>query len=167
MVSTCKKTQSKRRLLSHLDGFEQDIIIRNTVGDRHENATFNEGTGEQKFTINNPGSNSAANENMVKMTSLGRCVNETIGREMGNIVDNVEDRIQNANDSIVVPMIELSIRSINASFGRDATSVTVYSERREHKRITALFENVSEKNNSLHVFNTNDLTRIDIPGEAS
>ena len=46
---------------------------------------------------------------------------------MNNIVDTVEDRIQNsvltAIDYIVAPKVELAIRSINASSGRDATSV--------------------------------------------
>ena len=40
---------------------------------------------------------------------------------MGNVVDTVEDRIQNAiltaTDSIITPKLELAIRSINASSG--------------------------------------------------
>ena len=35
----------------------------------------------------------------------------------------------------------------------------------EHIGITVPFENVSERNNTLHVFNTNDETRNDIPDE--
>ena len=41
------------------------------------------------------------------------------------------------------------------------------SEHGEHIRITAIFENVSERNNTLHVFNTNDKTRNNIPDEES
>ena len=56
------------------------------------------------------------------------CFNEKIDRETSNVVATVEDRIQNAIltaiDSIVAPQIELAIRSINASSGRDVTSVT-------------------------------------------
>ena len=48
---------------------------------------------------------------------------------MGNIVDTVEDRIQNAIltgiDSINTPKIELAVRSVNASSRQDATSLTV------------------------------------------
>ena len=94
-----------------------------------------------------------------------------IDREMGNIVNIVENGIENAIlaaiDSIITPKIELAIRSINASSGRDATSVIAYSERGEHIGISASFENVSEWNNMLHVFNTNDETRINIPDEVS
>ena len=90
---------------------------------------------------------------------------------MSNIVDTVEDRIQNAIltaiDNIVAPKIQLTIRSINASSGRDVTSVTAISERGEHVGINASFENTSRNNNTLHVLNINDETRQNIPDEVS
>ena len=50
---------------------------------------------------------------------------------MGNIVDTIEDRIQNAiltaKKSIITPKIELAIKLINASSGRDTTSVMASS----------------------------------------
>ena len=72
-----------------------------------------------------------------------------------------------ATDSIFAPKIELATRSINASSGLDATSVTAISERGEHVRISFTFENVSERNNTLHVFNTNDETQNNVPDEVS
>ena len=91
---------------------------------------------------------------------------------MSNIVDTVEERIQNATilavfHSIVAPKIELAIRSINASSGRDAISVTANSELGEHIWITALLENASENNNVLHISNVSDETRNNIPDEVS
>ena len=90
---------------------------------------------------------------------------------MSNIVDAVEDRIQNAIltafDNIVAPKIELAIRSINASSGRDATSVSTNSERREHVGINTSFENASGINNTLGVSNVIDETRHNIPDEVS
>ena len=90
---------------------------------------------------------------------------------MSNIVLTVEDRIQNGNfiviNSIVAPKIELAIRSINASSGRDATSVTANSEHEEHIGITAPFENAFENNNVLHISNVNDETRNNIPDGVS
>ena len=84
---------------------------------------------------------------------------------MGNIVDTVEDRIQNAiltaTDNIVTPKIELAIRSINASSGRDVTSASGNSERREYEGINASFENASANNRTLGMANTNDETRHD------
>ena len=86
-------------------------------------------------------------------------------------MDTVEDRTQNAIltaiDSIVAPKIELAIRSINASCGRDAISVTENSERGEHIGITATFDNASESNNVLLISNVKDETRNNIPDEVS
>ena len=101
--------------------------------------------------------------------TLERCSNETVDREMSNIVDTVEDRIQNAIltaiDNIVAPKIELAFRSINASSERDATSVSANSERREHVGIITSFENASGNNNTLGVSNVNDEARHNIPDE--
>ena len=61
---------------------------------------------------------------------------------MSNFVDTVEDSIQNAIltaiVNIVTPKIELAIRSINASSGRDGTSLTPNSERGEHVGLVPL-----------------------------
>ena len=51
MVSSRKKRQSNRRLLSQLDNFDQNIIIGNTVSDWKENNTVNQGTADQEFTV--------------------------------------------------------------------------------------------------------------------
>ena len=102
---------------------------------------------------------------------LERCFNERTDREMNNIIDTVEDRIQNAIltaiDNIVAPKIELEIRSINASSGRDVTSMSATSERKEHVGINASFENASGNNNTLGVSHVNDETRHNIPDEVS
>ena len=96
----------------------------------------------------------------MNVKTLERCFNERIDREMSNIVDTVEDRIQNATlitiDNIVAPKIELAIGSLNSSSGRDATSVAANSECREHVVNNASFENASVNNN---VRNGNDETR--------
>ena len=87
MVSTLKKKQSIRRPLSQLDDFDQDIVSDNTACDRQENATVNEGTGDQEFTVDITGSCLTANENAVNVKTLEGCSNERIDREMCIIVD--------------------------------------------------------------------------------
>ena len=168
MVSTRKKRQSSKRLLSQLEDFDQDMIIGSAASERQENVVVNEGTNDRDFTVSNSGNNASVNESTVNVKTLERCFNERIDREMNNIVDTVEDRIQNAIltaiQNIVTPKIELAIRSINASSGRDVTSGTVNSERGEQAGIDAFFENASENNN---VCNGNDETRINIQNEAS
>ena len=141
------------------------------MSDKQENDTVNEGTGDQEFTVGNLEKNLTADEKVVQVKTLERCFNEMIDREMNNLVDAVEVKVQNTSltaiDNFATPKIELAIRSIHASFGQDATSVTANSERGEHIGITALFENILERNITLHMLNVNDETRNNNPGEAS
>ena len=163
MVSTRKKRESNKRLLSQLDDFEQDVFIGNAASKRQENVAVNEGTNDQEFTVGTSYDSSTVNGNAMSVKTLERCFNERIDREMNNIVDTIEDRIQNAIltaiDNIIAPKIELAIRSINASPGRDVTSVSAHSERTEHTGIIASLENASENNDTLGVTIINDETR--------
>ena len=169
MLSTSKKRQSYRGLLSHLDDFDQDMIIGNAASERQENTVVNEGTDDRNFTVGTSNDSSIVNGNAMSLKTLERCFNERIDREMSNIVDTVEDRIQNAIliaiENIVAPKIELAIRSINASSGRNATSVSAHSERREHVGISTSFENASGDNDTLRVSIVNDESRQNIPDE--
>ena len=165
MVSTRKKRQSNKRLLSQLDDFDQDMIIGNSTSERQESVEVNEGTNDQDFTVGTSNVSSIVNENALNVKTLERCFNERIDMEMVNIVDTVEDRIQNAIltaiDNIVIPKLELAIRSINASSGRDVTSASGNSERRGYEGINASFENASESNRTLGITGINDETRRD------
>ena len=128
MVSTRKKRQSNKRLLSQIDDFDQDMIIGNAASERQENVVVIEGTNDQDFNVGTSNVSSIVGENALNVKTLERCFNERIDRELNNIVETVEDRIQNAIltaiDNIVAPKIELAIRSINTSSGRDVTSVS-------------------------------------------
>ena len=171
MVFTRKKKQSNKRLLNQLDDFDQDMIIGNAASERQENVVVNEGTNDQDFTVGTSNVSSIVEENTLNVRTLERCFNERIDREMNNIVEKVEDRIQNAIltaiDNIVAPKTELAIRSINTSSGRDVTSVSANSERREQVGINTSFENASGNNNTLGVSNVNDETRHNNPDEVS
>ena len=96
MVSTRRKRQSNRRLLSHLEDFDQDMIIGNVASERQENTVANEGTNDRDLVIGTSSNNSVVNGNAMNVKTLERRFNEKIDREMSNIVDTVEDRIQNA-----------------------------------------------------------------------
>ena len=171
MVSTRKKRQSNKRLFSQLDDFDQDMITGNAASERQEKVVVNEDTNDRDFTVSNSSNNTAVNESAMNGKTLERCFNERIDKEVSNIVDTVEDRIQNAIltaiEKNVAPKIELAIRSINASSGRDVTTVTANSERGERVGINTSFENASENNNTLRVPNVNDETRLNIPDEVS
>ena len=147
------------------------MIIGNAASERQENVEVNKGTNDQDFTISTSSNYTAVNESTVNVKTLKRCFNERIEREMSHIIDTVENIKQNAIltviDKIVAPKIELVIKSVNASSGRDVTSVVANSERGEHVGIKASFENASGNNNTLGVSNVNDETRHNIPDEVS
>ena len=169
--STAKKTYSNRNLLSHADAFDQVVFIGEVANSRKQNVVVNDGTVYRGFTFNIGGVFSTTDEKTVNVQTSDKCFNERIDREMGNIVDTVENRIQNviltAVDNIITPRIELAVWSINASLGRDAHSITLNSERGERMGIAASFKNVSERNNTFHEFNANDETRGIIPDKIS
>ena len=135
MISTRKKRQSNRRLLRQLDDFDQGIIIGNAARESRNIILVNEGTKDQDFTAGTSSIKSAYIESVVNVNILEKRFKERIDREMSNIVDTVEDRIHNpiltTIDDIVDPKIELAITSINATSGRDATSVAANSECRK------------------------------------
>ena len=171
MVSTSKRGQSNKSLHSQLDDFDQDMIIGNAASERQENTVVNEGTNDWDFFVDTSNGSSIVNGNAMNVETLERCFKERIDRQMSNIVDTVEDGIRNAIltafENMVAPKIELAIRSINASSGRDATSVFANSERREHVGISTSCENASGNNDTLGVSNVNDETRQNIPDEVS
>ena len=109
MVLTRKKRQSNRRLFSQLDNFDQDMIIGNAASERQENIVVNEGTNDRDFIVGTSSNNTAINESTMSVKTLERCVNERIDREMSNIVDAVEDRIQNAFLAAIVNIVASKI----------------------------------------------------------
>ena len=96
MVSTRKKRQSIRSLHSQLDDFDQEMIIGNPVSEKQENVVVNEGTNDRNSTDGTSSNDSIVIGNAMRVKTLERRFNETIHREMSNINDTVEDRIQNA-----------------------------------------------------------------------
>ena len=67
MVSTRKKRQSNKRLLSQLDDFDQDTIIGNTASERKENVVVSEGINDQDFTAGTSNVSSIVNESALNV----------------------------------------------------------------------------------------------------
>ena len=99
MVSTHKKRQSNRRLVSQIIGFDQDVIIGNVASDERENAAVNESSIDRDFTVGTSRNNLVTNENTVNAKTLERCFKESIDSEMSKNDDKVEHKIQNAFDT--------------------------------------------------------------------
>ena len=96
MVSTRKKRQSNRRLLSQLDDFDQDVVFGNAASEKREIIVVNRGTNDRYSNVGTSNNNTAINESTMNVKTLERCFIEGIDKEVSNIVDIVEERIQNA-----------------------------------------------------------------------
>ena len=147
-------------------------MIGKAASERQETVIVNGCTKYQKLTVETSKYNLATSKNAVNVKTSERCFNDRIDREVSNVVNTVEDRIQNAIltsiDSLVAPEIELKITSKNPSSGRDRTSVTANSDHGEHVGTTEFFGDASENNIVLHISIVNDETRKkDIQGEVS
>ena len=70
MVSTRKKRQLNRRLLSQLNDFDQDIVTGNAASEKQEISIVNEGTYDRDFTVGTSSNNSAATENSMIVRTL-------------------------------------------------------------------------------------------------
>ena len=67
MVSTRKKRQSNKRLLSQLDDFDRDEIIGNNASEGQENVVVNGGTNDQDFTAGTSNVSAIDNENALNV----------------------------------------------------------------------------------------------------
>ena len=81
MVSTPKKRQSKRKLLSQINDFNQDIVNGNAATERQENVTVTEGTDDRDFIVGTSSDKSATNENVVIVKTLQRYFNEKVDKK--------------------------------------------------------------------------------------
>ena len=82
IVSTRKKRQSNRRLLSLLDDFDQDMVISNAAKGTQENIVVNEDTNDRNLTVGTSSNNKVVNEITLNVKTLERCFKERIDREM-------------------------------------------------------------------------------------
>ena len=76
MISTRKKKQSYRKLLSRLDEFDQDAMHGDVAKIGKQNVIINDGTVGRELTAKNSGNTSIANKNTVNVQILERCFNE-------------------------------------------------------------------------------------------
>ena len=85
------------------------MIIGNDVSERQESVVVNKSTDDRDSTVGTSNIDSVVNGNAMSVKTLERCFIERIDREMSNIVDTVEDRIQiavlTAIENMVAPKI--------------------------------------------------------------
>ena len=130
-----KKKTANRKFLSQLVDFDQDFVIGDAVSCERQNDVVNNSLADREFSFKFNDHLAVTIENTVVVQTMLITLTARTAREMGNAVETVEDRIQNAilaaMDNVITPRIELALRSLDASSGQEAASVTSTLDRRE------------------------------------
>ena len=124
-----KEKTAKQKARSQLDAFEQNVIFGDVANSGQQSVAVNNGSVDQKFTLKNGDGIPTTNENVVNVLILERCFNGKINKQMGNLIDTVKKKIQNAIltsiDSFINAWIELAVKSKNGSSKRDVARITL------------------------------------------
>ena len=136
-----------------------------------QNVVINNCRVDRDFTVRNIDNSRITNEIIVDGQTWEKSLTKRFAREMGNIIETVEKKIQSAllsaMDNLLTPRFELAVRSMNASSRLDTVSVTAILECGEQVHIISSFEYLSDSHNTVHELNVNDETRGNIPDEVS
>ena len=97
MVLTRRKRRQNRMCLRQLDDFDQDVIFGDGVLSGRQNVVLKSGPAGQKVAVNFDDSIPVTNDIMLDTQTLEKCPIGWIVRKMGNIIEIVEDRFQNAS----------------------------------------------------------------------
>ena len=159
MVSTRKRNNREQGFSAN----DLDFIIGVAVRSGGQIVEFKGGQADRDFLVITNGSSLVASQNALDVQTFTRIFTDKITKEMSNVIEKVEDRIQNANysslDNFITPRIELTVSSTNAQrTGGDIAGITASSERGEQVEISAPFGNVFDRNSTLRKLNWTDET---------
>ena len=91
MISTQKRRQQNRRLLSQFDDFDQGVITDEAENRGRQSLVGNNGPIDRESTVDSNDGVPETNENKVNVQKLERSLTDRIDRELKNIADTVED----------------------------------------------------------------------------
>ena len=142
---------------------DQDSITSNSRSNERQKVDVNSGLTDPRYTLYDNDRIELTDENALDDQTLERSLSDMIRREIVNVVDTVEIKIQNAFlaavFNIITPRIELAVMPMNASSGRDFAIVFANLERGEQLGIISSTENASDWNNIFHELNLTDETQ--------
>ena len=162
MVSIQKKKKPIRRLFCQLDYFDHDVNIGDAARSKKQNVANNDRV-DREFSVIDTDSSAVVYENSVDVQMLKRILTNRNTNEMSNVVEKLEEKILNAlltaMDNIIIPRIELAVRSMKASSGQDIASVTTNSESSEQLEISFPYSSLSDRKSFFSQLNSTDETR--------
>ena len=151
MVAARKKRQQNKRLLSQLSESDTDFMIGRNNHETHTESGTN--TVEKNMTSNNANDPTQANSSQVDVHTLEKNIVGKVRSEVGNVMAMVQTRVQDAiltaMKSVMIPRVELAIKSVNASFRQNTASVVPESDQSDFSRnIEGLQVAASNRKNS-------------------
>ena len=141
MVSTRKKRQEKKRLLTQLSDSDSDFMIGQSNHEPQTESRTN--TVEENITPNKVNNPAQVNDSQVDVHTLEKNIAHKARSEVDNVMATVETRIQGAIliaiESLVIPMEELALKSVNPSSERDVNSLIPDPNQRDFQQILKPF----------------------------
>ena len=169
MISPRKKKQQNRRLFCQLGESDANFSIGQSDHDAQTESRANAADGDTSLSNRN-------NLNQVEGSQVGlHTLEENLVRKVQNEVDSVmttvETRVQGAVltaiENLVIPRIELAMKSVNASTERVEVSVVLNPDQRDFSgNIESLQLTASSRLNSHTNLNRFDETRGNITVES-
>ena len=170
MVSTRRRRQQNRRHLSQLGEFDGHFTL---VQNNHNILVESKAslTGKN-VAFNNTNHSVLANGSQVDIRTFERSITNKVLNEVDNVVATVETRVHDAilsaMEGLVLPRVELAMKSVNESSGLDSESVVLDPDLRNFSgNIESLQMAASSRMHSITDLNKIDETRGNITVEAS
>ena len=133
MVSSRKKKQQNKRLFSKLGEADTDFIIgHSNHGLQTENRGNMVNVNTSSDNTNNP---TQVNHSQVDVHTLEDYIVSKVQSEVDNVITTIETRVQDALltaiENLVIPRVELALKSANASSGRSVDSNVLEPDQRD------------------------------------
>ena len=133
MVYTRKKRQQNKRLFSQLSEFDTKFMVEQN---NHESQTGNKvNVARGDIPLNNANNPTQFSGSQVDMYRLEKNIVNDVRREVDSVMTTVEKRVHDAVltaiESLVIPRIELAMKSVNASSVSGVDSVVLDPDPRE------------------------------------
>ena len=168
-VPTWKTRRQNQKIFSQFYESDTDFMIaQNNYDAPTENRT---NTAEENITSICTKNPTQVNDSQLYVHTLERSVVNKVRSEVENVITTIEtkvrDAILTAIESLVVPGVELAIKSVNAFYGRDVSSVVPDPNQKEFPgNIEGLQMTASSRINSITELNKIDETRGNITNES-
>ena len=142
MVSTRKKKEQNKKLLGHLSESDADFLIAQS---NHEAQTGSRANSvDTNTTLNTTKDPNQGFSSQVDMHTLEENIVSTVRSELDSVMTTVETRVQEAVmtaiEKLVIPGVELAMKSVNALSGHGHGSAMLELDQRYFPEISKAYK---------------------------